>query len=106
MLGCYLRQFFAYNASVKIGGYDKEVDKSKLGGAVLIGACVVLALRTARWPVTVAKQDQPNNELWKEVGYAIRLALEVMSELTGRHPSLFVQRDVPWWLPGDEDVPK
>lgn len=91
---------------MKIGGYDKAVDMSRLGGAVLIGACVVLAVRTARWPVTVAKQDQPNNELWQEVGYAVRLALEVMGELTGRHPALFAQKDVPWWVPTDEDIAK
>ena len=95
---------FAYTNSVKIGGYDKRVDESKLGGAVLIGACVVLAVRTARWPVTVAKQDQPDNKLWQEVGYAVRLALQVMNEVTGRYPNLFAQKDVPWWLPDDEDV--
>ncbi|WP_419805985.1 hypothetical protein [Terriglobus sp.] len=89
---------------MKVGGYDKEVDKSKLGGAVLIGACVVLAVRTARWPVTVHNRDQPDNKLWQEVGYAVRLALEVITELTGRHPNLFAQKDIPWWLPGDEDL--
>ena len=97
---------FAYTDAVNLGGYDKEVDKSRLGGAVLIGACVVLAVRTARWPVTVANRDKPNNELWQEVGYAVRLALEVMGELTGRHPDLFATKDVPWWLPDDEESPK
>ena len=41
---------------MRVGGYNKQVDLSKLRGVVLIGACVILAVRTARWPVTVHKR--------------------------------------------------
>lgn len=99
-----IRLPFAYTDPVKIGGYDKAVDNSKLGGALIVGACVILAVRTARWPVTVHNRDKPDNKLWQEVNYAIRLALEVTTELTGRHQDYFKKKDVPWWLPGDEDV--
>ena len=30
----------------------------------------------------------------------------VMSHLTGRYPELFPMKDVPWYAPGDEEVPK
>jgi hypothetical protein len=45
-------------------------------------------------------------ELEKEVEHSVRIAKIVMSHLTGRYPELFPLKDVPWYAPGDEEVPK
>jgi transposase len=40
------------------------------------------------------------------VEHSVRIAKIVMSHLTGRYPELFILKEVPWYTPGDEEVPK
>jgi hypothetical protein len=47
-----------------------------------------------------------NVDLEKEVEHSVRIAKIVMSHLTGRYPELFTLKEVPWYAPGDEEVPK
>jgi hypothetical protein len=90
---------------MRIGGVRREVDQQKLGPALLIASSLVLAIRTARWDPTHS-DGLANVDLEKEVEHSVRIAKIVMSHLTGRYPELFTPRDVPWYAPGDDEVPK
>ena len=93
------------NGGMRIGGFRQEVDQQKLGPALLIASSLVLAIRTARWNPTHS-DGLANVDLEKEVEHSVRIAKIVMSHLTGRYPELFTLKEVPWYTPGDEDVPK
>lgn len=88
-----------------VGGVRKEVDYQKLGPALLIASSLVLAVRTARWPPThtdgLADVDWQN-----EIEHSARIAKAMLTHITSRFPNLFSSRDVPWYQPNDEDVPK
>jgi hypothetical protein len=93
------------NGGMRIGGFRQEVDQQKLGPALLIASSLVLAIRTARWNPTHS-DGLANVDLEKEVEHSVRIAKIVMSHLTGRYPELFTLKTVPWYAPGDEEVPK
>jgi len=93
------------NGGMRIGGFRQEVDQQKLGPALLIASSLVLAIRTARWNPTHS-DGLANVDLEKEVEHSVRIAKIVMSHLTGRYPELFTLKAVPWYAPGDEEVPK
>ena len=90
---------------MRVGGYRSEVDQQKLGPALLIASSLVLAIRTARWDPTHS-DGLANVDLEKEVEHSVRIAKIVMSHLTGRYPELFPLKQVPWYSPGDDEVPK
>jgi hypothetical protein len=93
------------NQEPHIGGYRQEVDRQKLGPALLIASSLVLAIRTARWSPT--HSDGLANVEWdKEVQHSVRIAKIVLSHLTGRCPDLFQTTQVPWYVASDEEVPK
>jgi hypothetical protein len=90
---------------MKVGGYRREVDLGKLGPTLIVASSLVLAIRTARWPSTdCATASTP--EWDAEAEQSISIARQTMSQLISRSPSLFHQRDVPWYQSDDEDVPK
>ena len=93
------------NGGMRVGGIRREVDQQKLGPALLIASSLVLAIRTARWSPSHS-DGLANVDLEKEVEHSVRIAKIVMSHLTGRYPELFLLKEVPWYTPGDEDVPK
>ena len=90
---------------MKVAGYNKEPDWVKLGPSLLIASCVILAIRTAKWSTrgedTTAQQD-----LQVEVDHAITLAGRVLSTLLARKEHLFPSKDVPWYVPSENDEPK
>ena len=89
----------------RIGGYRREVDHQKLGPTLLIASSLVLAIRTARWPPT--HSDGVSHTDWdKEVEHSVRIAKIVLSHLTSRCPELFQTKDVPWYIPVDNEVPR
>ena len=90
---------------MRVGGVRREVDQQKLGPALLIASSLVLAIRTVRWDPTHS-DGLANVDLEKEVEHSVRIAKIVMSHLTGRYPELFSSRDVPWYAPDDDEVPK
>ena len=93
------------NGGMRVGGVRHEVDQQKLGPALLIASSLVLAIRTARWNLTHS-DGLANVDLEKEVEHSVHVAKIVMSHLTGRYPELFTLKEVPWYAPGDEEVPK
>ena len=58
----------------------------------------------ARWNELVG--ILANADLEKEVEHSVRIAKIVTSHHTGRYPELFPLKEVPWYAPGDEEVPK
>ena len=90
---------------MRVAGHDQVVDYSKLGTGLLIAACVVLAVRTARWP---AMHDGKTSErdLDVEVEHAIHLARRVLDKLLSHQAGMFPQRNQPWYEPTGEDQPK
>ena len=88
----------------RVGGVRKDVDYQRLGPALLIASSLVLAIRTARWPVT--HSDGLADVDWqKEVEHSARVAKTMLTHLVSRFPNLFVSRDVPWYQATDDDVP-
>jgi hypothetical protein len=93
------------NTGPQVGGRRREVDHQKLGPALLIASSLVLAIRTARWSPT--HSDGLADVEWDtEVEHSVRIAKIVLSHLTARCPQLFQSKDVPWYVPTDEEVPK
>jgi hypothetical protein len=89
----------------QVGGHRREVDYQKLGPTLLIASSLVLAIRTARWSPT--HSDGLATVEWdSEVEHSVRIAKNVLSHLTVRSPELFQSKDVPWYMPTDEEVPK
>ncbi len=89
----------------EIGGYEDPPDYPKMGPSLLIATCLILAIRTAKWP---SRWDSltSNPDLEGEIAYAAHLAGRVLSALSAKNPSMFPNRKKPWYQPSDEDVPK
>jgi hypothetical protein len=93
------------NESTRLGGYRREVDRQKLGPALLIASSLVLAVRTAHW--TSTHSDGLAHVEWdSEVEHSVRVAKIVLSHLTARCPELFQAKDVPWYVATDDEVPR
>ena len=89
----------------RVGGFRKEVEQERLGPIMAIAACLVLGIRTAKWPAT--HSDELCDADWdKEIEHSARIARTMLSHLTTRHPELFRSREVPWHVATDEDVPQ
>jgi hypothetical protein len=90
---------------LEVGGYHDRPDWPKLGPSLLISACLILAIRTAKWAASYDARLS-NVELEKEMDYAIHLANSVLSKLLAKKEALFPQRKEPWYQANDEDIPK
>jgi len=89
----------------QVGGYRSEVEQQKLGPALVIASSLILAIRTARWPITHS-DGLANMEWEKEVEHSVRIGRLVLSHLTTRYPDLFQSKQVPWYVATDDDAPK
>jgi hypothetical protein len=93
------------NGDNNVGGYRKEVDQQKLGPALLIASSLILAIRTVRWDATTS--DAVSSVEWdREVNHSVRIGRIVLSHLISRYPGMFQAKDVPWYIPTDNGVPK
>lgn len=90
---------------MEIGGYNEQVDWPKLGPSLLIATCLVVAIRTAKWPAQVSEHVS-SVDLDKEVEFAAHVAGRVLSHLVAKKDSMFPSKRVPWYQPGEEDDPK
>ena len=90
---------------LNIGGYEQRPDWPKMGPTLLIGTCLILAIRTAKWP-PISSKEESDRKLGEEIEYAAHLAGRVLSALVSRHESIFHQRKEPWYQPSGEDSPK
>ena len=88
-----------------IGGYNEVLDWPKMGPSLLIAACLIVAIRTAKWSATIDARNS-NSELDKEINYAANLAQRVLSALASAHPSIFPRRKQPWYRATSDDHPE
>lgn len=88
-----------------IGGFHDRPDWPKMGPSLLIATCLILAIRTAKWP---ASKDPhfSNRELDEEIEFAAVTARRVMVHLISACETIFPRRKEPWYQPNDEDVLK
>ena len=88
---------------MEVGGYKKDVpDWPKLGPSLLIATCLIVAIRTARWPATHDPATS-NMELEKEIDYASRVSQRVLAHLMSKYQTIFPQRKSPWYRATNED---
>jgi hypothetical protein len=93
-------------SGLDIGGYEQRPDWPKMGPSLLIATCLVLAIRTAKWPPRSTGGTTSDRELELEIGNAIHLVGRVLSALVSRHETIFPRKKEPWFMPNDEDAPK
>jgi hypothetical protein len=90
---------------LEVGGYHDRRDWPKMGPSVLIATCLILAIRTAKWPPHF-DSSLSEVDLDREIDYAAHLASRVLSRLSQRSPELFPSKKQPWYAVNDEDVPQ
>ena len=88
---------------LEVGGHEKRADWPKMGPSLLIATCLVLAIRTARWPAEWSEEFS-EDALDKEIKYAAHLAGRVLTALVSKHPSIFPEIKKPWFKPDGEEV--
>jgi hypothetical protein len=103
-----IRLFFAYPRPMGLntGGYHDQPDWPKMGPSLLIATCLILAIRTAKWPPRSADSTASDVELDREIENAAHLAGRVLSRLVASNPTIFPNAKQPWYQPDDEDQPK
>jgi hypothetical protein len=90
---------------LEVGGFNESPNWPKIGPSLLIATCVILAIRTAKWPVrSDAKLSETDLDL--EIEHAAHLAGRVLSKLISTKSSIFPSRKEPWYQANDEDTPQ
>jgi hypothetical protein len=76
-----------------------------MGPSLLIATCLIVAIRTAKWP---AREDNSlsGQDLTNEIHFAASVASRVMTALIGKYGSIFPQRKEPWYQASEEDSQK
>jgi hypothetical protein len=103
-----VRLFFAYPRPMvlDIGGFQQHPDWPKMGPSLLIASCLILAIRTARWPARSSESTASDVELVREIDHAVHVAGRVFARLVAKEPSLFPNAKRPRYVANDEDVMK
>ena len=88
-----------------VGGYEERPDWPKLGPSLLIATCLVVAIRTARWP---AREESSSREidLDKEIEFAAHVSGRVLAHLVKKWPTIFPSTRQPWYKPDGADEPE
>jgi hypothetical protein len=53
---------------LEVGGYDSEPDWPKMGPSMLIATCLILAIRTAKWPAVSFRRSLQNTRRYSQAG--------------------------------------
>ena len=91
--------------ALDIGGFEQRPDWPKMGPSLLIGTCLILAIRTAKGPAILDERCS-EMDLDREIAYAVQLAGRVLAALARRHESIFPSRMDTWYKATDDDSPK
>ncbi len=89
----------------EVAGHHDVPDWPKMGPSLLIATCLILAIRTAKWPAHFDEKVSAM-DLEREIEYAAHLASRVLSKLISFRPGIFPSKKEPWFQANDEDVPK
>ena len=73
--------------------HDRTVDLQRLGGALVTGASVILAIRTARREPVFDPRDS-NRDWEQEIHFAVDLTAALLSYAIAQHAELFRQTAV------------
>ena len=92
-------------AGLNIGGHDEVPDWPKMGPSLLIATCLIVAIRTAKWPTQFSERTS-NADLSQEIAYAAQIAEHVLSHLVAKKPAIFPSRKRSWYTPDGSDCPK
>jgi len=74
---------------LEVGGYTDVPDWPKLGPSLLIATCLILAIRTAKWPA-LTKQMLSESELDREIDFTAERV--IIHADTSVHPDLLSSR--------------
>jgi hypothetical protein len=88
---------------MKVAGYEQRPDLSRMGPTLLIASALILAIRTARWPVL--EENLVSAELDQEIDYAVLLATRTLSQLLKQKESMFPSRRVERYEPNEGENP-
>jgi hypothetical protein len=88
---------------MKVAGYEQRPDFSRMGPTLLIASALILAIRTARWPVL--DENLVSSELDQEIDYAVLLATRTLSRLLKQKESMFPSRRAERYEPADDENP-
>jgi hypothetical protein len=86
-----------------IGGYEQRPDWPKMGPSLLIAACLVLAIRTAKWPPRSTGAPPQTVRGDRERGASGGPSLECA--LVSHHETIFPRKKAPWFVANGEDTP-
>ncbi len=89
---------------MKVTGYEQRPDFSRMGPTLLIASALILAIRTARWPV-MTDDSLVTPELDLEIDYAVLLASRTLSRLLKQKESMFPSRREPRYSPEEDESP-
>jgi hypothetical protein len=92
-------------AGLDVGGFEERPDWPKMGPSLLIAACLILAIRTAKRPALL-NTSFSDVDLGSEIDYSIHLAHRVLSSLMAHDQAIFPRRKEPWYRPNGESDPK
>jgi hypothetical protein len=76
-----------------------------MGPSLLIATCLILAIRTAKWPAHF-DEKLGASDLDREIEFSAHLANRVLSKLMSSRPVSFPSKKEPWYQANDENVPK
>jgi hypothetical protein len=77
-----------------------------MGPSLLIATCLIVAIRTAKWPAR-CDTSFSGADLNDEIHFAANVASRVMMTLIGKYESIFPSAKKPWYqTTDDEDAPK
>jgi hypothetical protein len=85
-----------------VGGYNDRPDWPKMGPSLLIASCLILAIRTAKWPPN-ADPALSSSDMNCEIEFAIQTANRVFMTLITKYESIFPQKKEPWYRANEED---
>jgi hypothetical protein len=90
---------------IEVGGYHNRPDWPKLGPSLLIATCLIVAIRTAKWPAR-ADDKLCDQDLNQEIQFAAYAAHRVMMLLMTKFEAIFPECKEAWHQANDDDVPK
>ena len=81
-----------------VGGHQERPDWPEMGPSLLIATCMIVAIRTAKWP---ARTDPLlcEQDMNVEIQNAMQIAYRVLANLTSKYESIFPQKKEPWYQP-------
>jgi len=88
-----------------VGGYHEHADWPKMGPSLVIASCLILAIRTAKWPPRF-DTGSAEHDLNTEIEFAIKAANRVLMTLATKYETIFPQKKEPWYRASEEDLPE